>query len=210
MSSYSRYTKPSTHLARADRAPSYFVAENLRQDILQRQTMCLTVPSEEDSCPSEVDNYHSLCPLEPIDTTTPDQVSVSVCVNIYRMNLLSNQESKRTFDHASTCYRAVSTKDGLYYCLRRIHGKEERVSCNEPVNDYFSLSGFRLTSGKAVLELEKWRKLEEHTNLISLREMFTTKAFGDNCKYHTYILYACTMPTHSPTFMRTHSCSVCI
>ena len=37
-------------------------------------------------------------------------------------------------------------------------------------------------SGKAVLELEKWRKLC-HSNLVRLREMFTTKSFGDNCEY---------------------------
>ena len=44
-----------------------------------------------------------------------------------------------------------------------------------------SSTGFRLTSGKAVLELEKWRKLQ-HINIITLKEMFTTKAFGDNCE----------------------------
>ncbi len=47
--------------------------------------------------------------------------------------------------------------------------------------------GFRLTTGKAVLELEKWRKLR-HANLVTLQEMFTTKAFGDNCKQHTKLL----------------------
>ena len=30
--------------------------------------------------------------------------------------------------------------------------------------------------------MEKWRKLQ-HTNLVALREMFTTKAFGDNCRF---------------------------
>ena len=44
-----------------------------------------------------------------------------------------------------------------------------------------STVGFRLSSGRAVLEqLESWRKLQ-HVNLVTLREMFTTKAFGDNC-----------------------------
>jgi hypothetical protein len=32
-----------------------------------------------------------------------------------------------------------------------------------------------------VQELEKWRKLQ-HINIITLKEMFTTKAFGDNCE----------------------------
>ena len=47
---------------------------------------------------------------------------------------------------------------------------------------FLPLSGLRLTSGKAVSELEKWRKLQ-HANLVTLREMFTIKAFGDNCEY---------------------------
>ena len=42
-------------------------------------------------------------------------------------------------------------------------------------------AGFRLTSAKAVQELDKWKKLE-HVNVVSLREMFTTKAFGDHCE----------------------------
>ena len=46
--------------------------------------------------------------------------------------------------------------------------------------DFFS-TGFRLTSAKAVQELDKWRQLE-HVNLVSLIKMFTTKAFGDHCK----------------------------
>ena len=41
--------------------------------------------------------------------------------------------------------------------------------------------GVRLTSHKSVQQFEKWRKVE-HANVVSLREMFTTKAFGDNCK----------------------------
>ena len=44
----------------------------------------------------------------------------------------------------------------------------------------FVFVGFRLTTIKAVKELDKWKQLE-HVNLVSLKEMFTTKAFGDHC-----------------------------
>ena len=73
---YTVYTKPSTHVARLGNkiAQSFFTSENLRQDLLQRQTACLSFPVSEEGCPPEVDNYHSLCPLEPIDKTPPDQV----------------------------------------------------------------------------------------------------------------------------------------
>ena len=73
---YTVYTKPSTHIARMGNriAQSFFTSESLRQELLQRQTACLSFPVSEDGCPVEVDNYHSLCPLEPIDKTPPDQV----------------------------------------------------------------------------------------------------------------------------------------
>ena len=29
--------------------------------------------------------------------------------------------------------------------------------------------------------VDQWKKVS-HSNLVSLREVFTTKAFGDNCK----------------------------
>lgn len=57
-------------------------------------------------------------------------------------------------------------------------------------------AGFRLTSGKAVVELEKWRKLQ-HANLVSLREMFTTRAFGDNCMSPAPPLPCCALPVLS-------------
>ncbi|XP_064400675.1 PAN2-PAN3 deadenylation complex subunit pan3-like [Halichondria panicea] len=146
---YSMYTKPLTNVARSTRAPSFFTPESLRQDLLARESICLSQPLSADSCPSEVDHYHNLCPLERVDTTPPDQ------------------EVARSFGHPSTCYKCINSKDGLYYCLRRIHG-------------------FRLSSGRAVLEqLESWRKLQ-HVNLVTLREMFTTKAFGDNSVVFVY------------------------
>ena len=70
------YTRPPSHIARMGHrvAQSFFMSDNFRQELLQRQTACLTFPVSEDDCPSEVDNYHSLCPLEPVDKTPPDQV----------------------------------------------------------------------------------------------------------------------------------------
>lgn len=71
---YSMYTKPLTHVARSARPPSFFTPESLRQDLLARETVCLSVPVSGDTCPSDVEHYHSLCPLEPVDTTPPEQV----------------------------------------------------------------------------------------------------------------------------------------
>ena len=45
-----------------------------------------------------------------------------------------------------------------------------------------SLSAFRLVTAKSMVLVDQWKKVS-HSNLVSLREVFTTKAFGDNCKY---------------------------
>ncbi|XP_039485199.1 PAN2-PAN3 deadenylation complex subunit PAN3 isoform X3 [Drosophila santomea] len=66
--------------------------------------------------------------------------------------------AKLTFP--ATTYRATHNTTGYKYCLRRIHG-------------------FRLQSTKCMTLVEMWKKLQ-HTNVVQLREVFTTKAFGDN------------------------------
>lgn len=70
---YSVYTKPSSHMAQSARAPSYFTPESLRQELLARESVCLSVPVSADPPPSEVEHYHSLCPLETV-ATLPEQV----------------------------------------------------------------------------------------------------------------------------------------
>ncbi len=93
--------------------------------------------------PREVDNYHNLFPLEPPPTNPMHKSS--------------------TFGYPTTSYRATNTKDGLNYCLRRIHG-------------------FRLSNNKCIGLIDLWKKIQ-HSNIVQLREVFTTKAFGDHCKF---------------------------
>ena len=132
------------------------------QELLQRQAQSRAVAADSSS-PAEVDTYHTLCPLEAVDTTASDQ------------------DTRHIFGHPSTCYRATSSKDGLFYCLRRLHG-ETQGYCVTGCECHFLCAGVRLTTHKSVQQFEKWRKLE-HANIVALREMFTTKAFGDNCEY---------------------------
>uniref|UniRef100_A0AAG5D5N0 PAN2-PAN3 deadenylation complex subunit PAN3 n=1 Tax=Anopheles atroparvus TaxID=41427 RepID=A0AAG5D5N0_ANOAO len=60
----------------------------------------------------------------------------------------------------SSTYRATHSVTGVKYCLRRLHG-------------------FRLQSTKCMQVVDMWKKLQ-HTNIVQLREVFTTKTFGDN------------------------------
>lgn len=72
---YTSYTKPPSHLARgrSTHAPGFFVSDELRQELYQQQMACLSLPASDDSCPKEVDTYHSLCPLESVDVNTPPE-----------------------------------------------------------------------------------------------------------------------------------------
>ncbi|PIK48258.1 putative PAB-dependent poly(A)-specific ribonuclease subunit PAN3-like [Apostichopus japonicus] len=66
-----------------------------------------------------------------------------------------------TFGFTSACYKAVNKKDGKLYCLRRIHG-------------------FKVSNTQWMVLVDKWKKLQ-HSNIVSLREVFSTKAFGEHC-----------------------------
>eukprot|EP00117_Sycon_ciliatum_P010779 scpid54890/ scgid12538/ PAB-dependent poly(A)-specific ribonuclease subunit 3 len=83
---------------------------------------------------------------------------------LYRLGPLDHpstkQFSSRLFHFPSNCYKALSVRDGQPYCLRHI-------------------IGYRLSSTASMVLIEKWRKLS-HPNVCALRELFTTKAFGDS------------------------------
>lgn len=42
--------------------------------------------------------------------------------------------------------------------------------------------GFRLQSTKCMGIVDLWKKFQ-HSNVVQLREVFTTKSFGDQCKH---------------------------
>lgn len=91
---------PSTPPPQA--APSFFVSESLRLDILQKNALTLTQPDviRFPDLPNEVDNYHELCPLEPI-----------------------HKPASTVLGYQTSTYKATNIKTGTRYCLRRVHGK---------------------------------------------------------------------------------------
>lgn len=49
--------------------------------------------------------------------------------------------------------------------------------------------GFRLVNEHAMTMVKEWKKIK-HANIISIKEAFTTRAFGDSCKLATsYFLF---------------------
>eukprot|EP00066_Takifugu_rubripes_P016918 XP_011606184.1 PREDICTED: PAB-dependent poly(A)-specific ribonuclease subunit PAN3 isoform X1 [Takifugu rubripes] len=74
------------------------------------------------------------------------------------------------FSYITSCYKAVNSKDDLPYCLRRIQG-------------------FRLVNTKCMMLVDMWKKIQ-HSNSVTLREVFTTKAFGDHSLVFSYDFHA--------------------
>lgn len=68
--------------------------------------------------------------------------------------------------YQTSSYKATHSKTGVRYCLRRIHG-------------------FRLPSTKCMTVVDAWKRLQ-HSNIVQLREVFTTKAFNDHSMIFVY------------------------
>ncbi|KAM8803155.1 PAN2-PAN3 deadenylation complex subunit PAN3 isoform 7-T7 [Rhynchonycteris naso] len=134
-------------------APSFFMADELRQELINRHliTMAQIDHADMPAVPAEVDSYHSLFPLEPLPP--PNRIQKS-----------SN------FGYITSCYKAVNSKDDLPYCLRRIHG-------------------FRLVNTKCMVLVDMWKKIQ-HSNIVTLREVFTTKAFAEPSLVFAYDFHA--------------------
>ncbi|XP_060090725.1 PAN2-PAN3 deadenylation complex subunit PAN3 isoform X2 [Heteronotia binoei] len=134
-------------------APSFFMADELRQELINRHLIAMAQIDQADmpTVPTEVDSYHSLFPLEPLPPPN-------------RIQKTSN------FGYITSCYKAVNSKDDLPYCLRRIHG-------------------FRLVNTKCMVLVDMWKKIQ-HSNIVTLREVFTTKAFGEHSLVFAYDFHA--------------------
>jgi PAB-dependent poly(A)-specific ribonuclease subunit 3 len=68
----------------------------------------------------------------------------------------------KVFGLKSTIYKAIRSLDGKPYILRR-------------------LENYRLGNDMAIAIIEAWTNIH-HGGIVSVREGFTTKAFGDICK----------------------------
>lgn len=113
----------------------FFIPDKLRVDLLKKADATLQVMPELQL--PQLDNYHSLVAL---DTT-------------HRKNAV-------IFGHTSWVYKAMSTKNGNMYCLRR-------------------LEGYRLTNEQAIRSVKEWRRID-NASIVTVHDAFTTRSFGDS------------------------------
>lgn len=97
------YPGPASHILdmqqRTQLSSAFFMPESMRKDIQERHEISNIISiNENQDLPFEVDNYHTLCPLE----ASPIHAKISV---------------------PSSTYKATHASTGIKYCLRRLHGK---------------------------------------------------------------------------------------
>jgi PAB-dependent poly(A)-specific ribonuclease subunit 3 len=90
-----------------------------------------------DTALPQVDHFHTLVPLDK-----------------------GHQKNPLLFGYPSWIYKAVSSKDGYLYALRR-------------------LEGYRLTDEKAIRSVQAWKRID-NGSVVTVHDAFTTRVFGDS------------------------------
>lgn len=127
--------QPTGLLAYQRTAHDFFIPDSIREDLQKKSEIARQVLPNT-SLPA-IEQYHSLFCLD----TTP-------------------QKNNVPFGYASWIYKAVSSKDGKTYALRR-------------------LENFRLTNETAIRSAQPWKRIL-NGSVVTVHEAFTTRAFGDS------------------------------
>lgn len=83
------------------------------------------------------------------------------------------------------CYTVLTNFLSLHAKRRRIN-KICASHQQYPLRCFEMSAGFRLVNTKCMMLVDMWKKIQ-HSNAVTLREVFTTKAFGDHCT-HMFVL----------------------
>ncbi|XP_059488962.1 PAN2-PAN3 deadenylation complex subunit PAN3 isoform X3 [Neocloeon triangulifer] len=78
----------------------------------------------------------------------------------------ANQKTSQVISYQTSTLKATHTKSGARFCLRRVHG-------------------FRLANLKCMANMDSWKRIQ-HSNIVQIKEVFTTKAFNDNSIVFVY------------------------
>ncbi|KAN0065501.1 PAB-dependent poly(A)-specific ribonuclease subunit 3 [Thecaphora frezii] len=178
---YHLYAPPLPHVSNLHphhlSAHAFFLAPNQREELQRKQeAMHASVPPPElggPNLPEELHVYHSLVPLEHPGSNAPASFGLPASLIDPRMGSPAASgatgatgDPSKVFGYRSHCYKATCTLDGKRYVLRR-------------------LEGFRLQYEAAISLVEKWRRIR-HPSIVSVREAFTTRAFGDQSIVFVY------------------------
>uniref|UniRef100_A0A8R1U201 PAN2-PAN3 deadenylation complex subunit PAN3 n=1 Tax=Onchocerca volvulus TaxID=6282 RepID=A0A8R1U201_ONCVO len=146
------YHGPLPHIGKykPPRGLSYFTPPELKMELLQRQLaiQCRAEPSLYPDIPQNVEYFQNLVPLENVKFVG------------------GHMERGIIGSHITTVYKAINGRDGMPYCLRRIHN-------------------FRVNTMKQLSLADNWKKLM-HVNIVQLRDVIQTRQFGDHSLIFAY------------------------
>lgn len=114
----------------------FFVPDDLRED-LQRKSEATLQTFANSTLPHTVEHFHSLVALD-----------------------TNNTKGIATFGYPSWIYKAVSSKDGHVYALRRVEG-------------------FRLSSEASIRTINNWKRIN-NASMVQVHDAFTGRWFGDS------------------------------
>jgi len=127
--------QPTGLLAYQRTAHDFFIPDSVREDLQKKAEVARQVASNSTIPP--IEQFHSLFCLD-----------------------TSSQKNQSLFGYSSWVYKAVSSKDGNMYALRR-------------------LENFRLTNETAIRSAQAWKRIL-NGSVVTIHEAFTTRAFGDS------------------------------
>jgi PAB-dependent poly(A)-specific ribonuclease subunit 3 len=116
-------------------AHDFFIPDALREDLQKKAEVSRQVVPNSNIPP--IEQFHSLFCLD-----------------------TSQQKNQSIFGYTNWVYKAVSSKDGNMYALRR-------------------LENFRLTNETAIRSAQAWKRIL-NGSVVTIHEAFTTRAFGDS------------------------------
>lgn len=178
---YHLYNPPLPHVSNLHpqhlSAHAFFLSPDHREELQRKNDAIYANAARPEfggpSLPDELHVYHSLVPLEPSTTSggplgglvsqlidprvTPPTAPGNVLQLTGGAGMISKVFGLRTYVYKATC-----NLDGKAYVLRR-------------------LADYRLSHEAAIGLVENWRKIR-HPSITSVREAFTTRAFGDHCE----------------------------
>ncbi|XP_014242241.1 PAN2-PAN3 deadenylation complex subunit PAN3 isoform X2 [Cimex lectularius] len=115
----------------------------------------------------EIQHKNNLTLATPDPTLYPDlPLEVDNYHELVPLEQLPAVPKPHLIPYSTSTYKATHIKTGVRYCLRRVHG-------------------FRLPNSKCMVLVDMWKNLS-HSNIVQLREVFTTKAFGDQSIIFVY------------------------
>lgn len=155
----------------------FFMSPSLRTDLLTRQAVLSTslpgpgqrLPFDNPDLPAHerpLGAYWGFIPLDKKYPPEPTRMDAS------GQRVLGGSISAGIYGTRTWCWRCTDEESARQYAARRVEG-------------------IRLNNEHSIAMIDRWSRVK-HPNIVSVKEAFTSRAFGDNCRFsHPQPLLRC-------------------